>query len=195
MILDAALAGLIQVVVIDLSLAADNALVIGAAAASLEPKRRRRAMAIGLGTAVILRIALAVFAVRLLQITGLALAGGLLLLWVAWKMGRELRHECAHRQSPTTASTPKTLSAAIWQILAADLAMSLDNILAVAGAARGHYLVLALGLILSVALMGFASTLIARWTQRWPWLGWVGVAMVVYVAVRMIADGFAQATI
>ncbi|HUY67897.1 MAG TPA: YjbE family putative metal transport protein [Alphaproteobacteria bacterium] len=180
-----------QVVVIDLSLAADNALVIGAAAAGLPPRQRRRAVMIGLGAAVALRIPLAVFAVQLLEITGLLLAGGLLLLWVAWKMFRDLQHDHAHEElSPVPEA--KTLRTAVGQILAADLAMSLDNILAVAGAAREHYLALAAGLILSVALMGAASLLTAKSIKRFPWLGWIGVAVVVYVAGRMVWDGVAQ---
>jgi YjbE family integral membrane protein len=188
MVLDFPLINLLQVVVIDLSLAADNALVIAAAAVGLPPERRKRAVAIGLSAAVILRIALALFAVRLLAVTGLALAGGFLLLWVAWKMGRELRLKGNKKILPAL-DAPKSLTAAVGQILVADLAMSLDNILAVAGAARGHYLVLAAGLVLSVALMGAASVVTAKSIQRRPWLGWIGVAVVVYVALRMIRDG------
>jgi YjbE family integral membrane protein len=182
---------LAQILVIDLSLAGDNAIVIGMAANGLPAAQRRRAIWTGLGAATVLRIGLAIFAVQLLHLAGLALAGGLLLMWVAWKMYRDLQ-----RTPPSPNPLPlteeggqKKLSAAILKILVADLGMSLDNILAVAGAARDHYAILALGLILSVALMGFAATAAAKMLHRWPWLGWLGMAVVAFVAVRMIWDG------
>ena len=186
------LSALLQVLIIDLSLAADNAIVIGMAAGGLPPAQRRKAVWIGLGAATLLRIGLAIFAVQLLHITGLALAGGLLLLWVTWKMFRELKHSSRH--DPLLPQTPKggthkNLSGAILQILLADLGMSLDNILAVAGAAREHYGVLAIGLVFSVMLTGLAATATAKMLHRWPWLGWIGLAVVFFVAVRMIWDG------
>jgi len=157
----------------------------------LPAAQRRRAVVIGLGAATVLRIVLAIFSVQLLHITGLAIAGGLLLLWVAWKMYQEIRARAHAKEAEQSAKTPrKKLSDAIVQILLADLGMSLDNILAVAGAARDHLVVLAAGLFLSVALMGLASTATAKLLHRWPWLGWLGIATVVYVAAKMIWDGF-----
>ncbi len=179
----------IQVLIIDLSLAADNAVVIGMAAAGLPQEQRRKAILIGLGGATVLRIVFAFFAVQLLHVTGLTLAGGLLLLWVAWKMFGEIRAAKTSSKHSAKKSPAKKLSAAIWQILIADLGMSLDNVLAVAGAARDHYVVLALGLILSIALTGLAATATAKMVQRWPWINWIGIAAVVFVAVRMIWDG------
>jgi len=192
------LAILLQISIIDLSLAADNAIVIGIAAAGLEAKQRHRAVVIGLGGAVVIRIVLACFAVRLLDIAGLTLAGGLLLLWVTWKMYQQIRHAKKMRDSaaagketpiPTAPPGSKKLTEAITQILLADLAMSLDNILAVAGAADDHYVLLAFGLILSVALVGAAATTTAKFFHRFPWIGWIGIATVLYVAVSMMADG------
>jgi YjbE family integral membrane protein len=190
MILSTQIAALLQVIAIDVSLAGDNAIVIGTAASGLHVKQRRQALWIGLAVAIVLRILLAIFAVQLLHIVGLMLAGGLLLLWVAWKMFRDIRQQNKRVAAHAVASdAPKKLSAAVWQILFADVAMSLDNVLAVAAAAREHYFILALGLIFSVALMGFAATLTAKWMQRFPWIGWIGFATVLYVAVRMIVDG------
>jgi YjbE family integral membrane protein len=193
----AQLAALLQVFITDISLAGDNAIVIGTAAGGLPPQQRRRAVVIGLAAATLLRIALAVFAVQLLHITGLALAGGLLLLWVVWKMYQEIRrvrhvHNGTHLDARPAAGKgmpKKKLSDAIFQILMADLGMSLDNVLAVAGAARGHYAILALGLVLSIGLMGLAATAPAKLLHRWPWLGWIGLLTVLYVALRMIWDG------
>jgi len=193
-----ALAVLFQVFIIDLSMAGDNAIVIGMAARRLPPAQRRRAMWIGLGAATILRIGLAIFAVQLLRITGLALAGGLLLLWVTWKMYRDLNNAAATLEAQLAAKTGKTkpqsstLRAAILQILIADIGMSLDNILAVAGAARDHIEILALGLVFSVALMGLAANATAKMLHRWPWLSWVGMAVVLFVAMRMVWDGTSQ---
>lgn len=185
------LTALFQVLVIDLSLAADNAVVIGMAAAGLSLAQRRRAIWLGLLAATALRIGLAFFAVRLLHIAGLTFAGGVLLLWVAWKMARDLRRAPSVRpaRSEERKNAGKKLSTAIVKILLADLGMSLDNILAVAGAARDHYVVLAFGLVLSVGLTGLAATATAKILHRFPWIGWLGVAVVVYVAVDMIAVG------
>jgi YjbE family integral membrane protein len=191
------LAALLQVFIIDISLAGDNAIVIGMAARGLPPEHRKRAVLVGLSAATVLRIGLAIFAVRLLDITGLALAGGLLLLWVAWKMFQEIKR--AHKTGGGAESNgvldigkgapKKKLSDAILQILIADIGMSLDNVLAVAGAARDHYVVMAIGLLLSIALMGLAATATANLLQRWPWLTWLGLLTVLFVAARMIWDG------
>jgi YjbE family integral membrane protein len=174
-----------QVLLIDISLAGDNAVVVGLAAASLPPAQQTRALVIGIGAATLLRILLALLAVQLLAIIGLTLAGGLLLLWVCWKMARELR------EPPHTPGTQprKTLRAAMLQIMAADLSMSLDNVLAVAGAARGHLWVLVAGLLLSILLTALAARLLMRLLARWRWIAWLGLAVVLFVALRMIWEG------
>lgn len=182
------------VVVIDVVLAGDNAIVVGLAVAGLAGDRRRRAIVIGIGAATVLRILFAFVALQLLDVIGLAFAGGVLLLWVSWKLYRELRQsEKAARVGTADVALPrqKTLRQAITQIVIADLSMSLDNVLAVAGVARtqaGSW-VLVVGLALSVVLMGFASNLIARLVTRYPKLSWLGVAIVAVVALRMIWAG------
>lgn len=176
-----------SVVIIDVVLAGDNVIVVGMAAAGLPRERRRRAILIGILVATALRIGLASVAVSLLAIIGLTLAGGILLLWVAWKLYRELTPKRDH--ATTAKMGPKRFAPAVWQIVAADLSMSLDNVLAVAGTARNHFWVLAAGLVLSVALMGLASNLVARLLARHRWLAWVGLAIVTVVALRMIYDG------
>lgn len=184
---------LVSVVVIDLVLAGDNAIVVGMAAAGLAPERRRRAILTGIAAATMLRILFAAIALQLLEIIGLALAGGILLLWVAWKLFRELRQAERARSAAARRAPPrvKTTRQAVVQIVAADISMSLDNVLAVAGVARtqAEPWVLFLGLILSVALMGMASTLIARLLGRHSWLAWVGLAIIAVVALRMIWAG------
>jgi YjbE family integral membrane protein len=182
------LAALAQVMVIDLVLAGDNAVVIGMAVAGLPPAQQRRAVLIGVSFAVVVRVAMAFLALRLLAIVGLTLAGGLLLLWVCWKMYRELRRRPKHGADgpPALAKTP--MQAAI-QIALADIAMSLDNVLAVAGAAHDHPYVLALGLLLSVALMGVAASLIATQLEKHRWIAWIGLAVVLFVSLRMIHEG------
>jgi YjbE family integral membrane protein len=182
------LAALAQVMVIDLVLAGDNAVVIGMAVAGLPPAQQRRAVLIGVSFAVVVRVAMAFMALRLLAIVGLTLAGGLLLLWVCWKMYRELRRRPKHgaEGAPAVAKTP--LQAAV-QIALADISMSLDNVLAVAGAAHSHPYVLALGLLLSVALMGVAASLIATQLEKRRWIAWIGLAVVLFVSLRMIYDG------
>ncbi len=180
---------LAQVVLIDVTLAGDNAVVVGLAVSRLHERDRLRAIAVGVGAASIIRMALSVVAVRLLAIIGLALAGGLLLLWVCWKMFRELRH--ADAQVPG-AGGAKSLRQAIMQIAVADLSMSLDNVLAVAGAARAHVWVMVTGLGLSVVLMGAAANYLAGVLQRHRWIAWLGLAIVAYVALRMVWDGWAQ---
>ncbi len=179
---------LAQVVLIDITLAGDNAVVVGLAVAGLHKRDRARAIAIGVGAAALIRMALSVVAVRLLAVIGLTLAGGLLLLWVCWKMYRELRHAEPHAGT----QGGKTLRQAILQIAVADLSMSLDNVLAVAGAARAHLWVMVGGLALSVLLMGVAANFLAHLLQRHRWIAWVGLAVVVFVAGRMVWDGWAQ---
>jgi YjbE family integral membrane protein len=195
-----ALSALLQVVLIDLVLAGDNAVVIGLAAAGLPAEQRRRAIVVGIIAATALRIVFAGVATQLLQVVGLLLAGGVLLLWVCWKMWRELREQAAHANelafshggggSAAAAAGPrKTFGQAAVQIVAADVSMSLDNVLAVAGAAREHPYILAFGLLLSVALMGVAADLLGRVLQKQRWIGYVGLAIIVYVAFEMIYRG------
>ena len=185
-----AIFALAQVVLIDITLAGDNAVVVGIAVAGLPTRQHPRAIAFGLAAAALIRIALSLVAVRLLAVLGLTLAGGLLLAWVCWKMFRELRAQAAADQS--TRPPRKSLRQAILQIALADLSMSLDNVLAVAGAALGHTRVLAVGLVLSVILMGAAASLLARLLQRQRWIAWVGLAVVTFVALRMIWQGSFQ---
>ncbi len=181
----AELTTLAQVVLIDVTLAGDNAVVVGLAVAGLQPGQRTRAILAGIGIATVLRVALALVALRLLAVIGLTLAGGVLLLWVCWRMYRELRG----RARPQAGAGGKTLLQAMLQIVLADLSMSLDNVLAVAGAAHEHPLVLVLGLVLSVVLMGVAAGLLARLLERQRWIAWVGLLVVLYVAGRMIWEG------
>ncbi len=181
-----------QVVMIDLVLAGDNAVIIGLAAAGLPPEQRAKAVLIGIIAATVLRIAFAGVAVQLLEIVGLLLAGGLLLLWVSWKMWRELRsgpHD--HSLAAVPGNAPrKTFAQASWQILVADVSMSLDNVLAVAGAARDHPWVLVFGLGLSIVLMGIAANYIAGLLNKHRWIAYVGLAIILYVAGDMIWRGF-----
>ena len=190
-----ALTALVQVILIDLVLAGDNAIVIGLAAAGLPKEQRNKAILIGVGAATLLRIVFAALTTQLLAIVGLLLAGGILLLWVCWKMWRELSapaHEAqaAFVQSGGTDGVPtKTLAQATWQIIIADVSMSLDNVLAVAGAAREHPMVLIFGLALSIALMGLAASFIAKLLQKHRWIAYVGLAVILYVAGEMIYRG------
>ena len=184
----AELIALMQVVLIDITLAGDNAVVVGLAVASLPVALRQRAIWAGIGAATAIRLALSAVAVSLLKIVGLTLAGGVLLLWVCWKMFRELQ---AHRAGGSgRGARQKTLWQAIRQIMVADLSMSLDNVLAVAGAAREHLWVMAAGLGLSVVLMAVAADLMARLLARQRWIAWVGLAVVVYVAATMVVHGW-----
>jgi YjbE family integral membrane protein len=193
-----ALSALLQVILIDLVLAGDNAVVIGLAAAGLPAEQRRRAIVVGIIAATGLRIVFAGVATQLLQVIGLLLAGGVLLLWVCWKMWRELREQAAqsselafsHGGGASSAPVPrKTFGQAAAQIVAADISMSLDNVLAVAGAAREHPYILAFGLLLSVGLMGVAADLLGRVLQKQRWIAYVGLAIIVYVAFEMIYRG------
>ena len=181
------LGALFQVFMIDLTLAGDNAVAVGLAAAGLPPAQRRRAILIGLATAAVMLCLFALVAVQLLKIIGLLLAGGLLLLWVCWRMWRDMRGEAPAAEAAVRPA--KSLRQAVVQIFIADLSMSLDNVLAVAGAAREHPSVLVAGLGLSIALTGFAAAAIARFMHRVPWIGYVGLAVVVYVAGHMIWQG------
>jgi len=179
---------LLQVLMLDLVLAGDNAMLIGLAVAGLPPSQRRQAILAGIAGATIIRIAMALVALKMLALIGLTLAGGILLLWVVWKSFRELRAEThtAHEKPPGR------LRAAIWRIIVADISMSLDNVLAVAGAARAHPWVLAGGLLVSVMLMGIAASLVAKLLAKFRFLAWVGLAIVLYVSLTMIYDGSFQ---
>ncbi|OLB76534.1 MAG: hypothetical protein AUI16_08660 [Alphaproteobacteria bacterium 13_2_20CM_2_64_7] len=199
-----AIAAFFQVIIIDLVLAGDNAIVIGLAAAGLPQEQRTKAILIGIGAATALRIVFAGITTQLLRLVGLVFAGGLLLLWVCWKMWRELRASVEQEQEAAEALTGydinangtiaahiprKTFVQAAGQIIVADVSMSLDNVLAVAGAAREHPVVLIFGLALSIALMGVAANFIARVLQNHRWIAYVGLAVILYVALEMIYRG------
>ena len=182
---------LLQVLVIDLVLAGDNAVVVGLAVAGLPIEQRRRAILVGIGVATVLRIGFAFITVQLLALVGLLLAGGLLLLWVCWKMFRELRPTQAERDAAASGEPPKTktMKQAMVQIVLADVSMSLDNVLAVAGAAREHPWVLVVGLAISVVLMGAAATFIASLLERYRWIAWAGLALIFYISLKLIWEG------
>ena len=191
-----AITAFFEILMIDIVLAGDNAIVVGALAAGLPADQRKKVIMIGVIAALVLRIIFALMVSQLLGITGLILAGGLLLLFVAWKMFRELRHSPAGG-SPEIAgdehagvAPAKSFAAAAWGVALADVSMSLDNVLAVAGAAREHPNILVFGLILSVILMGIASNVIAKYIERYRWIAWFGLAVIVYVAGKMIWDGW-----
>jgi len=200
----------LSIVAIDIVMSGDNAIIIGMAAAGLSPELRRRAIVIGIMAATVLRICFAAVTVQLLAIIGLLLAGGLLLLWVCWKMGRELhlshreRRRAARADAAAAAgesepgaaeaalapaAQPKTFRQALTTIVMADVSMSLDNVLAVAGAARDHVEILIFGLVLSIALMAVASNYIARLLERHHWIAYVGLLIIAYVALDMIWRG------
>ena len=203
------LAAFFQVVLIDVALAGDNAVAVGMAASGLPKKQRRQAIVLGLALAVVMLIGFALIAVQLLNFVGVLLGGGVLLLWVCWKMWGELRDHghVRHNEGEETleevtdgderpkarvhakGARPKTLRGALIQILIADLSMSLDNVLAVAGAAREHPYVLIFGLLLSITLMGLAASWIAKLLQKWRWIGYLGFAIVLYVSLHMIWEG------
>jgi YjbE family integral membrane protein len=180
------LTAFVQVLLIDLTLAGDNAVVVGMAVAGLPPHQRRAAIVAGIGVATVLRMGLGVIAMDLLEIVGALLAGGILLLWVCWKMYRELRLQAAAGPVEVRA---KSLWQAMLQIVLADLSMSLDNVLAVAGAAQGQKWVLVTGLAVSVVLMGVAANMVAKLLERHRWIAWLGLAIVLYVAIELIWDG------
>jgi YjbE family integral membrane protein len=189
----------IQVLMIDLVLAGDNAIVVGALAAGLPPEQRKKVIVIGVVAALVLRIGFALIVTQLLQIVGLILAGGILLLWVAWRMWRDLRGS-GHGESPGSAEVAgdehsglrpaKSFASAAWAVAVADVSMSLDNVLAVAGAARDHPGILIVGLIFAVALMGVAANYIARIIERYRWVAYIGLVVIIYVAFKMIYDGW-----
>jgi YjbE family integral membrane protein len=186
-----------QVLMIDIMLAGDNAIVVGALAAGLPPEQRRKVILIGIIAALVLRIAFALVVTQLMQIVGLTFAGGLLLLWVSWKMWRELQHGGQSHGSPEVdgdegsgLKPAKSFAAAAWAVAVADVSMSLDNVLAVAGAAREHPGILIIGLLLAVALMGVAANILAKYIERYRWIAWVGLAVIVYVAGKMIYEGY-----
>jgi YjbE family integral membrane protein len=176
-----------QVLMIDIVLAGDNAVVIGMAAARVPPALRSKVILWGLVAAVGLRVALAVIAVSLMKVIGLTLAGGILLLWVCWRFWRDISHAKSHEAAQLAVNA--SLRRAIIQIVLADVSMSLDNVLAVAGAARDHLDVLVIGLLLSVGLMGAAANIIARLLERFRWISYLGLAIVLYVALSMIWHG------
>lgn len=185
----AAVAAFLQVLFVDVVLSADNAIVLGLATLGLPLRQRAHALWLGIGLATALRVGFAVIATSLLQILGLLLAGGILLLWVAWKLWRELLAHGDGLQA-NRAGRPKTLGQALFRIALADIAMSLDNVLAVAAAARDHPIVLVLGLGISVVLMGAASIVVARAIDRYRWIAYVGLAIIVYIAGTTIWQGF-----
>ena len=185
-----------EILFIDIVLAGDNAIVVGALAAGLPAEQRRKVIMIGVAAALVLRIVFALVVSQLLQIVGLVLAGGILLLWVAWKMYREIRHKDESGGSDEVTGDEhsglrpaKSFASAAWGVALADVSMSLDNVLAVAGAARDHPYVLVFGLVLSVLLMGLAANVIARYIDRYRWIAWGGLLVILWVALKMIYEG------
>lgn len=204
-----AMAAFFQVVMIDLALAGDNAVAVGMAAAGLPAPQRKKAIVLGMAGAVVMLISFALITTQLLKIVGLLLAGGFLLLWVCWKMWRDLREQGREESAegeaaleeatgvaigghPKATPRAKTLRQAVLQILMADLAMSLDNVLAVAGAARDHKAVLVVGLLLSITLTAVAASWIAKLLHRFRWIGYLGLVIVIYVALHMVWEGHHQ---
>lgn len=188
---------LIQIIFVDLVLAGDNAIVIGLVAARFSKDYRRKVILYGVGVAVVLRILFALVTVQLLAIKGLLLIGGLLLIWICWKLWQDLRrpHESEELDGDNSSNrklkNPPLISA-IFQIVTADVSMSLDNVLAVAGIADGHNVILVFGLTLSVLFMTIAASLIAGTLQKYQWIGYVGLAVILYVGVKMIVEGYTQ---
>jgi len=185
-----------EILFIDIVLAGDNAIVVGALAAGLPAEQRKKVILIGVIAALVLRIIFALLVSQLLQVVGLVLAGGILLLWVAWRMFRELQHKNESKGSDEVVGdehsgvkSAKTFASAAWGVALADVSMSLDNVLAVAGAAREHPWVLVFGLILSVLLMGAAANIIAKYIDRYRWIAWGGLVVILWVAVKMIYEG------
>ena len=187
------LVALVQVIIIDMALAGDNALVVGMAASRVAPEKRARVIFWGIAAAVVLRVCFAALATRLLALVGLTLAGGILLLWVCWKLFRELcveRRKASHPDAiPPRPRAPMLFWRAVAQIIVADASMSLDNVLAVAGAAKGNFLPLVLGLALSIVLMAAAASFVANLLARYHWVTWLGLAIILYVAIEMIWRG------
>jgi YjbE family integral membrane protein len=192
-----ALAVFLQVLMIDLVLAGDNAIVVGALAAGLPADQRKKVIVIGVLAALVLRILFALIVTQLMQVIGLILVGGLLLLWVAWRMWRDLHHEGESWGSEEIIGDEhaglrpaKSFIGAAWAVAIADVSMSLDNVLAVAGAAREHPGFLIVGLIFAVAMMGVAANIIARYIERYKWIAWIGLLVILYVALKMIYEGW-----
>ncbi len=192
-----AFSAFLQVLAIDLVLAGDNAIVVGALAAGLPADQRKKVILIGVLAALVLRIAFALVVTQLMQIIGLIFVGGLLLVWVSWKMWRELRHAGESAGSPeiegdeSSGLRPaKSFAGAAWAVAVADVSMSLDNVLAVAGAAREHPGIMIVGLIFAVALMGLAANVIAKYIERYRWIAYIGLAVILYVAAKMIYEGW-----
>jgi YjbE family integral membrane protein len=192
-----AMAAFVQVLLIDLVLAGDNAIVVGALAAGLPADQRRKVIIIGVLAALVLRIAFALVVSQLLQVIGLIFIGGLLLIWVSWKMWRELHHAGQSSGSPEVMGDEasglkpaKSFAGAAWAVAIADVSMSLDNVLAVAGASRDHPGIMIVGLIFAVLLMGVAANIIAKYIERYRWIAYIGLAVIVYVAVKMMYDGW-----
>ena len=190
------LAVFLQVLIIDIALAGDNAIVVGALAAGLPADQRRKVIAIGVLAALVLRVAFALVVTQLLHVVGLVLAGGLLLVWVAWKMWRELHHAGGSRGSRGKAGeqhsgvrSAKSFAGAAWSVALADVSLSLDNVLGVASAAKDHPGIMIIGLFFAVALMGVAANVIARYIDRYRWMAWVGIAVILWVAGTMIWEG------
>jgi len=190
-----ALTAFFQVVLVDLVLAGDNAIVIAMVVASFPVRQRAQLLMLGISAATVVRVIFAVATVHLMQVVGLMLAGGILLLWVCWKLWREIEAVRGMQLSPAgIGGAPgvmptKTVGRAMTQIVVADISMSLDNVLAVAGVAREHTWVLVFGLILSIAFMGFCATVLARWLQRYHWIAYLGLFTILYVACSMVWDG------
>ena len=193
-----AVTAFLEILFIDIVLAGDNAIVVGALASGLPAEQRKKVILIGVAAALVLRIAFALVVTQLMQIIGLIMVGGLLLLWVAWRMWRDLRApaECSPGSEEIVGDEhsglrpAKSFAAAAWAVAVADVSMSLDNVLAVAGAARDHPGILIVGLIFAVALMGVAANLIARYIERYRWIAYIGLAVILYVSVKMIYDGW-----
>lgn len=193
----AAMSAFLQVLMIDVVLAGDNAIVVGALAAGLPADQRKKVIAIGVIAALVLRVGFALMVTWLLGIVGLIFAGGLLLLWVAWKMYRELHAGANSPGSPeiegdehSGVKPAKSFLGAAISVAVADISMSIDNVLGVAGAARDHPGILIVGLVFAVALMGVAANFIARYIERYRWIAWIGLAVILYVAVKMIYEGW-----
>jgi len=182
------ISSLLQVVLIDLVLAGDNVIVIGMVAATVAADQRRRVILVGIAMAALMRVGFALVTIQLLQVVGLLLAGGLLLLWVAWKLWRDLRSSAKQSESGSP-HKPHSVSSAVFRIALADLSMSLDNVLAVAGVARDHPVILVFGLALSIVLMGVGATVVARALERYHWIGYAGLGVILYVAASMIWTG------
>ena len=182
------ISSLLQVVLVDLVLAGDNVIVVGMVAATVAADQRRRVILAGIAMAALMRVGFALVTVQLLNLPGLLFAGGLLLLWVAWKLWQDLRSS-AKKSDSKSSRNPRSVSQAVFQIALADLSMSLDNVLAVAGVARDYPAILVFGLALSIVLMGVGATVVVRALDRYHWIGYAGLAVILYVALSMIWTG------